>query len=719
MRSAATKQKGKGKGKGKEEEFNFQAPCSPAKDSTGKRKGRPDDIEEAKKRKRNAGSDQEEAEKTEPEEEDETPEISEPPPPAPPPRREPKPPLVYSYTMMECPRKDCSKQYKEEEGLKWHLSHSHPEYIDSNGQIKDAATVEREQEERKKRARARREAKAEGTPQAKASKLEQKLSGSSSRPSSRPSSSTPSRLPGQLPAGLIAKLKVSEGSTSSSASSPQLEELRREDTEESSSGPASPLASQEKPPASSPAYSDISDDGEDSRGSKELPLISKPANILPPPSASPGPPRSIPRVSTPSPFPRASTPSTYSTPSAPTRPTSRPSPSLISPSCGPNPGTPEYHKYLAANGFPPFPYPYPVGMDPNYHVQLLKTDHVYKMKWEKDRAEREKAFKEQLDRDQGKFSGMSLIKEEKMLAGSRKEKTAEDARKREPSGGSRTSTPSLISVKAEFRDKEPVGVKSEVKIEEQGVKPTMETRGPPPGPQTFGYIHPSMMRPGLPPYSMSPGLIPPPHFDPMMASAMMGGSPYGLPPYLSPLAVGPRPPGFPPAGYDPLRSPYALPSPEELARAGLSAPPGAISGTKALDLLQQHASQYYANQKLAELQERALKSPSSSQASTASLASPTLMASKPVTTLAGNASPTPTTALGGDKGKSPPPLRHVHTHTHTHIGLGYPLMPPVAGSLPAVAPLPPGGLPPPTVGVPSIPPGGPFPGGSPYPGKSP
>ena len=68
---------------------------------------------------------------------------------------------MYSYTMLECPRKDCSKQYKEEEGLKWHLSHSHPEYIDANGQIKDTATVEREQEERKRRARARREGKAE------------------------------------------------------------------------------------------------------------------------------------------------------------------------------------------------------------------------------------------------------------------------------------------------------------------------------------------------------------------------------------------------------------------------------------------------------------------------------------------------------------------------------------------------------------------------------
>ena len=151
-----------------------------------------------------------------------------------------------------------------------------------------------------------------------------------------------------------------------------------------------------------------------------------------------------------------------------------------------------------------------------------------------------------------------------------------------------------------------------------------------------------------------------------------------------------------------------------------------MSGTKALDLLQQHASQYYANQKLAELQERALKSPSSSISSSMSsagmqTASPTVHASKPVTTMAGKDSPTPTSAASADKSKSPPPLRHVHTHTHTHIGLGYPLLPPVAGSLPAVPPgLPPGALPPPSVGVSALPPGAAsFPPSGPYPGKSP
>ena len=47
-------------------------------------------------------------------------------------------------------------------------------------------------------------------------------------------------------------------------------------------------------------------------------------------------------------------------------------------------------------------------MDPNHHMMLLKTDPMYKLKWEKDRAEQEKTFKEQLDRDQGKFSGLTF-----------------------------------------------------------------------------------------------------------------------------------------------------------------------------------------------------------------------------------------------------------------------------------------------------------------------
>ena len=251
----------------------------------------------------------------------------------------------------------------------------------------------------------------------------------------------------------------------------------------------------------------------------------------------------------------------------------------------------------------------------------------------------------------------------------------------------------------------------------------METRGPPPGPQTFGYMHPSMIRP---PYSI--GGLPSP-FDPLFASAGVSAlSPYGLPPlgapspYLSPahLAGSVRPP-VPFSFADPmLRAPFPMgAAADELARVAAAGggPPG-LSGTKALDLLQQHASQYYANQKLAELQERALKSPISSMTSVPPImGSPSLP--KPITTIAGGKEAHGTQVTPGDKtAKSPPPLRHVHTHTHTHIGLGYPLLPPGAlppSGIPPVPSLPPGALPPPPVGVTSVP----FSVASPFPGKSP
>ena len=561
-------------------------------------------------------------------------------------------------------------------------------------------------------------------------------------------------------------------------------------------GPGHSSMEKSKVPATSPAaFSDISDDGEDSRGVsvvKDLKLNTSldhiPGGLSGGPPGLPGTPQqrgsvqvypqhgphaavvshhqSMPSRNS-SPLARQHHPSslaphhppapqhhqppppplshhtTPSSSSSSSSPTVLPRSSISLPGSGmpgPELGSPEYHKYLAANGFPPFPYPYPVGMDPNYHIQLLKTDPIYKAKWEKDRAERERAFKEQLDKDQGRFSGLSLVKEERLQgsgggannAPSQQRKPQhppqdsrqqpEDLRKREPSGDSRpTSRASpMISVKPEFREKE--DLKKEVKNEDQGVKPTMETRGPPPGPQTFGYMHPSLIRP---PYTF--GSIPPP-FDPMFVNS--GMSPYGLHPGLpgmpSPYALNPgllgaagRPPipfsSFGGGAGDPLlRAPFPMGTAEDLARAAAGGPPS-LSGTKALDLLQHHASQYYANQKLAELQERALKSPISSLPMPLSRSgSPSV--SKPITTLAGMGKDSlHTTTAGSVGGKSPPPLRHVHTHTHTHIGLGYPF----PGGLPNVPPvgsLPPGALPPPPVGVGSSP--FPSPNAS-YQGKSP
>ena len=668
--------------------------------------------------------------------------------------------------MLECPRRDCSKQYKHDEGLRWHLSHSHPEFIDSNGDIKDAAQVEKEEQERRRRARLLKEERRQKEnraasdngekPPSKAAKLDlDKACGSpksSSKPSTptsskpgtpqlppaplaaklTPASSQPppvsSRLPGQLPAGLIApnmKTSVAGGGPGGPVKPAEVTPLL-EDLNKHPEAPRErlPPLDPEKPPVNSPAYSDISDDGEPEAAVTKAPAPPPPgAKQLPPKSSSltpfglplaPDPlvtglPTSLPLTrpgSVPPPADlRASTPSSLASPSQ--------RPVFSSPSVGPSPGTPEYHKYLAANGFPPFPYPYPVGMDPNYHVQLLKTDPIYKAKWEKDRAERERAFKEELDKDQGRYSGLSLLKDDHPKTGASSlpstpvrppvqsqssSRLPEDLRKREPSGDRSKSSPSpVISVKAEFREREG-GVKKEAVKTEEGVKPTMETRGPPPGPQTFGYMHPGLVRP---PFSL--GLHPP--FDPMLTTSL---APFGLPgagpnPYLS--SIRPPPGAFSFPG-DPLRSPFpSLPSPEDLMRSGAGlpglpgAPPG-LSGTKALDLLQQHASQYYANQKLAELQERALKSPAHSMSSISSHPPGPPPVSKAITTMAGKQSPSPVSSASSDKSKSPPPLRHVHTHTHTHIGLGYPLLPPVPGALPPVpGGLPPGALPPPSVGV--------------------
>jgi len=810
----SSKAKGKGKN-GKNaavaanDEFNFPAPSSPAKDS-GKRKGRPDDVDESKKRKR-TGSESDPDNSGDAAENDDTGDDT--PPVSSVTKREPKP-VVYSYKMLECPRRDCNKQYKHDEGLRWHLSHSHPEFIDSNGDIKDAATVEREEQERRRKARLLKEERKrenkndssdgksenKGLPPSKVAKLDDKSSrdalncsspkltsskgvptatvtttvASSPRPgvpvapvvsgprpatnggpplagaampgalpgvkppvgaSPLPSSVASNRLPGQLPPGLIAPSVKPSAQVKPTELTPLLDDLKKQ--QQMVTEPARiPGLDSDKPPVNSPAYSDISDDGEDSRG-KDIKMptavpvshVKSSSSISSLTSFSAGLPVPDPGVAVDPPGVRSSSvppphdsssvhPHRVSTPSSHPLHSPRDRPVFSSPSVGPSPGTPEYHKYLAANGFPPFPYPYPVGMDPNYHVQLLKTDPIYKAKWEKDRAERERAFKEELDKDQGRYSGLSLLKDDNNKTSNSlpstpirrpdsSHKLPEDLRKREPSGDRKTAPSPIISVKPEFRERE--DVKKEVKMEE-GVKPTMETRGPPPGPQTFGYMHPSLVRP---PYSSLAGLPPP--FDPILTPSL---APFGLAggpnPYLSSI----RPPtgAFPFPG-DPLRSSFpSLPSPEDLARAGLPGVPGGppgLSGTKALDLLQQHANQYYANQKLAELQERALKSPSQSMgSSSASLPGGSPSVSKSITTIAGKDSPSPVSTTASDKSKSPPPLRHVHTHTHTHIGLGYPLLPPVPGALPPVpGGLPPGALPPPVGVVPAS-----FTGS--YPGKS-
>lgn len=106
-------------------------------------------------------------------------------------------------------------------------------------------------------------------------------------------------------------------------------------------------------------------------------------------------------------------------------------------------------------------------------------------------------------------------------------------------------------------------------VKQEGVKPTMETQGPPPPPTSqYAYIHPSYMQ------SPHYGALP---FDPghPMYRGIMVPGPYSGNPYMHPQL--PR-----------------YHAPEDLSRAP---PPSA----KALDMLQHHA-QYYSSHKIHELQ---------------------------------------------------------------------------------------------------------------------
>lgn len=213
------------------------------------------------------------------------------------------------------------------------------------------------------------------------------------------------------------------------------------------------------------------------------------------------------------------------------------------------------------------------------------------------------------------------------------------------------------------KDKPAMEDKKEDKIKQEGVKPTMETQGPPPPPtSSYAYIHPGYMQ------SPHYGTIP---FDPghsMYArgiNPMIVPGPYSNNPYIHPQLHPPMP---------------RYHAPEDLSRPPTGPP-------KALDLLQHHASQYYTSHKIHELQERALKSPTPK--ATVASASPSAERGPSVGTVAGsqgptsapNPPPTPTTGpknspAEGKEARSPPPQRHVHTHHHTHVGvgLGYPIL---------------------------------------------
>lgn len=463
------------------------------------------------------------------------------------------------------------------------------------------------------------------------------------------------------------------------------------------------------PSAKSPAYSDISDDESDRKRNASQSNINLPFGL--PPTAS------LPTVPV-SPQQAAAV--------------AKEKKELVT---GPQPGTIEYEKMLLAYGFPPFPYPIPPGMDPGMHLHMLATDPVYKNKYEKDRSDKEKAFKEQIDRDNREKDRKAGVKlppsEEAAAVGAASSHNHDHQHKK-----------NMISVKPEFRDNNHHAPKKEPqrhqpqeyhqpkKVEDEGMKATMETRGPPPATPTSyaGLMHPALM--GRPPF-YDPGLLAagiPPH----LLASLYGSNPYLHPGFGAPGAM--RPPFMPGSG----GSPEDLSRSAALAMAAVTSLAGGNSATKALDLLQQHANQYYAaavaasaaatmtsssssspsSHKIHELQERALKSPgmagrggsgtsspnvtarstpSSSSFNTVTTTSTTTKTSDFASSRKGTPSPRTTTPTGGSRSRSPPPLRHVHTHTHTHFGLGYPLLPPsgVPGVAPPAAhtPFPPAGFP--------------------------
>ena len=202
-------------------------------------------------------------------------------------------------------------------------------------------------------------------------------------------------------------------------------------------------------------------------------------------------------------------------------------------------------------------------------------------------------------------------------------------------------------------------------MKQEGVKPTMETQGPPPPPtSSYAYFHSGYLQspyvpfdPAHPMYrTMNPMIVP--------------TGPYGNSPYL-----------HHPAQMHPQITRYH--APEDLSR------PPSGSASKALDLLHHQASQYYpSSHKIHELQERAIKSPTP-KVSTTNASSVVSANGQPTSLSTAQLTPTSTSdrlsvggqsqggkmpGVDGKDSRSPPPQRHVHTHHHTHVGLGYPII---------------------------------------------
>ena len=183
-----------------------------------------------------------------------------------------------------------------------------------------------------------------------------------------------------------------------------------------------------------------------------------------------------------------------------------------------------------------------------------------------------------------------------------------------------------------------------------GTKPTTQTIGPPPS--------------HLPPELHGGSLAFPPHL-----SAGIPGLPPGFPPHLVASLAASMGAASAGAGHR-----FPSPMPPIPGLPGSSNP-----NVKALDILQQHANQYIATSKLQELQDRAGQGKSTGAVNSSSTSSPL---SVPKST-----SPSMSHLLGLNRGNvassSPPLLRHEHNHTHVHLGYPPPGLPPSGLSGPA------------------------------------
>lgn len=243
------------------------------------------------------------------------------------------------------------------------------------------------------------------------------------------------------------------------------------------------------------------------------------------------------------------------------------------------------------------------------------------------------------------------------------------ASSRESSSGSSKKESKNSDSSSSREDKKADKSKTEVKVESEGQKPTMETTGPPPPPtNSYAYLHPSYLQPAPPHFAHMP-------FEPPHAAMYRGG--------INPMIV--STPHYPNSAYMHPQIRYVTPGPCELP---VQAPePKLHPPAKALDLLHQVSQQYTTTHKIHELSEHAVMSPTPAAPSSAPTPAATSTSSSGGGSSGGGSGKTSEPAVAVSKGdggsrdasRSPPTQRHLHTHHHTHVGVGYPIYDPYGG----------------------------------------